>query len=123
MIDQNLINLLLAVVIATTLHAVMEPFNIRNKVKRLNDQLFGTSTAKSSGPIDSTLKALAFIVVMLALATGVAYLLLGLIDPEAETAVWIAVALLLLAEIVNTLHIDKYHQEMAETMTKTERRA
>ena len=116
MIDQDLTNLLLAVVIATSLHAAMEPFNIRNKVRRLNDALFGTNTARKTGPIDSTLKALGFIVVMLAVATGVAYVLLGFIDPTAETAVWTAVVLLLVVEVVNTLHIDKYHQEMGETM-------
>ena len=115
---QNLLNLLIAVVIATSMHAFAEPFNLMNKLRTINDKLNKTKTARPPGPVNTPQKAILASLMMIIVFTGISYLVVGLFDPDLETGLWMAITLLIVQELINTKRVDELHTELAAIIKK-----
>ena len=115
--DQSLINLLLAVLVAVGLHELGEPWNLMNKLKRINDAIHGTETARKPTFFNTTPRALTGSAVFLIGASGGAYLIIGLMDPSLITALWVAIVGLVVIEMVSSWQVDKFHRAAADTIS------
>ena len=112
----NVSQLLLAVAIAVTLKELMEPGNVLKQLGRLK-KIVGGKKEKSAEGFDlkpNSLVALGLGVVMLSLFTAVAYFVIGLFDPTPRTAIVSATALLVIAELMNGVLVDKVHSVIRE---------
>lgn len=109
---QTLANTLVAASIAHAFHSMLEPMNIRTKVKRLVAYIDKQTPPKVPQGIDTRPKALGLAFVMVALPFGLAYIVVTSLEPAPRTAIWFALATMLVIEVVNSVNIDKYHVEI-----------
>jgi hypothetical protein len=111
---------LLAVAIAVSMKEFMEPMNVRKQLARLKSIVGGKKEKKQSS-FDlkpSPVAALGMGAVMLAIFTGIAYLVVGAIDPEPRTAIIVATVVLIVSEIMNGLQIDRVHFDIRSMIDK-----
>jgi hypothetical protein len=111
---------LLAVAIAVSMKEFMEPMNVRKQLARLKSIVGGKKEKKQSS-FDlkpSPVAALGMGAVMLAIFTGIAYLIVGAIDPEPRTAIIVATVVLIVSEIMNGLQIDRVHFDIRSMIDK-----
>ena len=106
----ELYTLLAAVATSTSFHRMMEPMNINGKLERLDGAL---KTGKISDPqmkgIDTRAKSYGLGITMLAVMTGLAYVIVGLSDANNDALVQYTIAISLLGWFVSMASIDKYH--------------
>ena len=114
--DQNLINLLLAVLLAAGLHELGEPWNLMNKLKRINDAIQGTSIARKPTFFNTTPRALMGSALFLVGVTAGGYFLIGLVDPGLSTAIWITIIGLISIEMLNSWQVDRFHRAATDTI-------
>jgi len=110
--------LLVGVVTGVSIHQLMEPMGILQKLSRLDTAI---KTGKIVDPImkgiDTRAKSYALGLIMLTIMSAIAYFITVAIDPGVEAAIQYSVVVALLAEIIAMARIDKYHVEI-EKMTK-----
>lgn len=114
---QTLSNILVAVSVAHAFHSTMEPVNIRSKVARLAAYMDKKPFKEIPVNIDTRAKALGIGYGMFAVLTLLIYGLSALLNPSTQTAITLAVVLMIIVEILNTFTIDKYHVEI-EAVTR-----
>lgn len=112
-------NFLIAVSTATALHRLMEPNNINYKLKRLSSAI---KTGKIEVPpmkgIDTRAKAYALGLMMVIMVTAIGYFVAGFFDSTTTQSVIYSVVVLLFADVVTMIAIDKYHADI-EKITKS----
>ena len=114
---QTLANILVASSVAHGLHSMGEPVNIIKKVKRLDAYINKQTPPKIPGGIDTRTKALGLAFGFNAILFILAFLLVSIIDPSTSAAIWFAVGVMVIVEIVNSIAIDHYHV-LIERVTK-----
>ncbi len=114
---QTIANILLAAAIAHSLHSVMEPRNIREKVKRLVAYMDKKPYKEIPLKIDSRAKGIGLGYSVALVTFVIAYLIVSLIDPSVRTSMIVTIGLLVLVELLNTVTIDAYHAEI-EVVTR-----
>jgi hypothetical protein len=111
---------LLAVAVAVSMKEIMEPMNVRKQLARLKS-IAGGKKEKKQSSFDlkpSPVAALGMGTVMLAIFTGIAYLIVGAIDPEPRTAIIVATVVLIVSELMNGLQIDRVHFDIRSMIDK-----
>jgi len=114
--DQTLINLLMAVLVAAGLHELGEPWNLMNKLRRIDDAIHGTETARKPTIINTTPRALAVSALFLIGVSVGSYFVVSQLDPSLTTALWIAIIGLVAIEMLNSWQVDRFHRKAAETI-------
>ncbi len=102
--------LLAAVASSTSMHRVMEPKNILYKLQRLQK-------AKESGKVevpqmkgvDTRAKAISLSVVILIVTSLVFYLIFNVVNPSTSWSITYSVVILVIADVLSSVMIDKYH--------------
>ncbi len=114
----DLYTLLAAIATSTSIHRMMEPMNIIQKLERLDDAL---KTGKISDPkmkgIDTRTKSYGLGIGLLVIMTVVAYGVVSLFGSSNDSLVQYAIGITLLGELVSLVSIDKYHVAI-ESVTK-----
>ncbi|MEM9068940.1 MAG: hypothetical protein AAGE52_10555 [Myxococcota bacterium] len=118
----NLENLALAstaIAIGVSIHSLLEPGNIRNRVQELRAKLRGEpyrSNVQLPFTIDRWWKSLLFGMTFTLVICAVAFGVLWLTRPSPEICLSIIAILLLLKESVNTVQVNAYHAEIGEVI-------
>ena len=112
-------DVMVAATIGVSLHSLSEPFNIRIQVAALKARLAGEEfdgQIKLPFALDKPWKALltGFTII---LVTGlIAYFVVSQFTLQPITAMGIVIVVLLMKELANTLHIDRYHVEIGSVI-------
>lgn len=111
-------NLLIAVATATSIHRLFEPGGINYKLSRLEK---AASSGEIETPplkgIDTRAKAYGLGLAVVSVTTAVTYFAAGLFDPSIKTTALYCVAMLVTADVISMMSIDKYHVNI-EKLTK-----
>lgn len=108
-----------AIAIGVSLHSLMEPSNIRNRVREMSAKLQGeayTSPVQLPFTIDAAWKSLVLGMTFTLLASGVAFGVLWFFRPRADTCLWLIAGILLVKEAINTVQVNAYHSEIGDVI-------
>ena len=115
--------LLMAAVTATSLHSIMEPKNIMDKLERLSEAI---KTGKVRKPmiegIDTRTKAYGIGIVMLAGLTLLGYFIANFFDPSVDFAIKYSIVVVLVAELILIAEIDKFHIDIEKVTQRLKKK-
>ena len=114
----NIAQLVLAVTFAHSFHILGEVMNVRNKLTRLTDAIAKKSLRPYPMNIDTRAKSYTIGFLMFIIVAVVAYLLLNILSFTEESLLIVALSLIVVTEIVNTVRLDTYHVQIEKLIKK-----
>ena len=113
---ETLSQVILALIIGTSIGVAMEPFNLRKQLGVLEMLIDGKKQEKTKGPdIKPNIFTAAIIgsfgMGMLSLT---AYFEVSVIDPEPKTTLLAGIAVLVFAKTINSMQIDRVHAHISK---------
>lgn len=117
MIDTVLLNLLLAPVTNELIHNAAEIKGMRDKVTRLQAYINGKQPKEMPFNIDTRLKSYGLSLGIFTIAVGVLFAFYTWLDLHPNTAIKLAVGLLIFTYALTAITVDQYHVEI-ERVTK-----
>ena len=115
--DQTLINLMLALAANELIHNILEVQNMREKVKRLAAYIAGKSYKELPININTRLKSYGISFVAFILIVSSLFAFFTWIDLPFDTALKVAIGLLVVSYAVTAVTVDQFHVEI-EKVTK-----
>lgn len=112
MIDQTLLNLVLALAANELLHNVMEAMNVRHKVKRLHAYIDKKPFEEMPMKIDTRHKAYSISLGVFIIVTGVFFAIFSALNLNGNDGLWVAAILLMAAFFSEAYLLDKFHVEI-----------
>ncbi|MCA9344518.1 hypothetical protein KC946_01655 [Candidatus Saccharibacteria bacterium] len=110
--------LLIGVVSATSVHRIMEPGNINEKVKRLSKAYETGSVEKPKlQGIDTRAISYGLGIMIIVSLSAFGYFIASIIGPDTTQSIVYSVVVLIIADIISMMAIDKYHVNI-EILTK-----
>jgi len=106
---EQLAELVAAVTIAHTVHALAEVTNVRTKLQRVIDAKAGKTLKPYPIDINTRAKAYGIGLSLPIFITLVAYGVLAWLSPSVGTLLWMTVILLAIVELFSMVSLDKYH--------------
>jgi uncharacterized transporter YbjL len=112
MIDQTLLNLVLALAANELLHNVMEAMNVRHKVRRLHAYIENKPFEEMPMKIDTRHKAYSISLGVFIIVTGVFFAIFSALNLNGNDGLWVAAILLIAAFFSEAYLLDKFHVEI-----------
>jgi hypothetical protein len=113
-------HLLVAIATSTSLHAVLEPSNLMRKLRRLDIAIkTGKIEALPLKGIDTRAKSYAFGLSIIGVFSLIAYICARLVDPGVLASIKYSIVVVLVAEIILMMRLDRYHVEI-EKITRSQ---
>lgn len=110
--DQFLINLVLAVATTELLHNIVEATNVRNKVARLSAYINKKPYKEMNVNIDTRAKSYGIAAGAFVVLTAIALGVFSLLNLQGNAVLWYMIVVLILAYVVRSVLLDKYHVEI-----------
>ena len=112
-VNQTLFNLVAAAATAELIHAAMETFSARGKVKRL-DAYIRNVPYKDWMPVNvnTRIQVIGFAGTAFVVLFGASYLVVSVLDLHGDTALCYVLAVVLLTYLGSFLGFDRFHSEI-----------
>ncbi|MEM7136104.1 MAG: hypothetical protein AAF500_05960 [Myxococcota bacterium] len=107
------------ITVGVSVHSLMEPSNIRNRVRELNARLGGdpyTPPPQLPFAIDAAWKSLLFGMTLTLLVSALACGALWLAGPSVGLCLATIAIVLILKEAINTIQVNAYHSEIGKVI-------
>lgn len=106
----SIIQLLLAISLATSINALIEPINLKKQLKVLRKTIDGEPLSVSRFQIDPTVVgSLLFGLFAMSSIAAIIYFLLGLLPPNNKLYLMLSIGIIVGRELVNRIQIDRLH--------------
>jgi uncharacterized transporter YbjL len=110
--NQQLINLVLALATGELIHNILEVSNVRRKVKRLSTYISGATYPEMKMQIDTRPKAYVLSLVGFAVVTAVLFGIFSIFNLTGNNVLMFLAIVLTLAYFATAILLDKYHVEI-----------
>lgn len=116
---QLVANVALSACVAISVHSLLEPINIRNRVAALKARLAGEAydgELKLPIKLDTPIKAVSFGAIMMVVIGLITFALLSQFNLSSATIFWAITGILVAKELINTYQVDAYHAEIGDVI-------
>lgn len=110
--NQTLFNLVAAAATAELLHAAMETFSARGKVKRLDAYIRNLPYKEMPVNVNTPIKVMSFAGTVFIVLFGASYLVVSALDLHGDTALYYVLAIVLLTYLGSLIGFDRFHSEI-----------
>jgi hypothetical protein len=111
-VNQTLFNLVAAAATAELLHAAMETFSARGKVKRLDAYIRNLPYKEMAVNVNTPVKVMGFAGTAFVVLFGLSYLVVSVLDLHGDTALGYVLAVVLLTYLGSLIGFDRFHAEI-----------
>jgi hypothetical protein len=112
LVNHTLFNLVAAAATAELLHAMMETFSARGKVKRLDAYIRNAPYKEMAVNVNTPIKVIGFAGTAFVVLFGVSYLVVSLLDLHGNAALYYVLAIVLLTYLGSLVGFDRFHAEI-----------
>jgi hypothetical protein len=119
---QTLLEIVAALSVAHSLHGFAETGNVRRKIDRLTDAVNGMVLKPYPVNINTRAKAYAAGVIMPVVLAAIAYGVLRVLSLTTTGLLVVALAALVITELVTTVSLDKYHVIIQKLINKFDKK-
>jgi hypothetical protein len=111
-VNQTLFNLVAAAATAELLHAAMETFSARGKVKRLDAYIRNLPYKEMPVNVNTPIKVMGVAGTVFVVLFGASYLVVSALDLHGDTALYYVLAVVLLTYLGSLIGFDRFHSEI-----------
>ena len=112
LVNQTLFNLVAAAATAELLHAALETFSARGKVKRLDAYIRNLPYKEMAVNVNTPIKVMGFAGTAFVVLFGLSYLVVAVLDLHGDTALYYVLAVVLLTYLGSLIGFDRFHSEI-----------
>jgi hypothetical protein len=111
-VNHTLFNLVAAAATAELLHAMMETFSARGKVKRLDAYIRNVPYKEFPVNVNTPIKVIGFAGTAFVVLFGASYLVVSVLDLHGDAALYYVLGVVLLTYLGSFIGFDRFHSEM-----------
>jgi hypothetical protein len=111
-VNHTLFNLVAAAATAELLHAAMETFSARGKVKRLDAYIRNVPYKEMPVNVNTPIKVIGFAGTAFVVLFGASYLVVSALDLRENTALYYVLAVVLFTYLGSLLGFNRFHSEI-----------
>jgi hypothetical protein len=112
LVNHTLFNLVAAAATAELLHAMMETFSARGKVKRLDAYIRNVPYKEFPVNVNTPIKVIGFAGTAFVVLFGASYLVVSVLDLHGDAALYYVLGVVLLTYLGSFIGFDRFHSEM-----------
>jgi hypothetical protein len=112
LVNHTLFNLVAAAATAELLHAMMETFSARGKVKRLDAYIRNVPYKEFPVNVNTPIKVIGFAGTAFVVLFGASYLVVSVLDLYGDAALYYVLGVVLLTYLGSFIGFDRFHSEM-----------
>jgi hypothetical protein len=112
LVNHTLFNLVAAAATAELLHAMMETFSARGKVKRLDAYIRNVPYKEFPVNVNTPIKVIGFAGTAFVVLFGASYMVVSVLDLHGDAALYYVLGVVLLTYLGSFIGFDRFHSEM-----------